>query len=78
MIRIRPTKNRVEQALEAWQALSHVERKAFSLLAEQIQETSGTMKSATSTISHHFTALSEATINHRVRNRRHCGHGKYD
>lgn len=59
-------KNRVEQALEAWQALSHVERKAFSLLAEQIQETSGTMKSATGTISHHFTALSEATINHRL------------
>lgn len=59
-------KSRVDLALEAWQALSHVERKAFGLLADQIEETSGTMRSATGTISHHFTALSEATMNHRL------------
>lgn len=59
-------KSRVDLALEAWQALSHVERKAFDLLAGQIEETSDTMRSATGTISHHFTALSEATMNHRL------------
>lgn len=59
-------KDRVEIALEAWQALSHVERKAFALLADQIAATSSTMRTATGTISHHFTALSEATMNHRL------------
>lgn len=59
-------KTRIEAALEAWQALSHVERQTFALLAEQVQATSGTMKAATEKIGGHFTALSEATLSHRL------------
>jgi len=59
-------KSRVEAALEAWQALSHIERQTFGLLAEQVNATSGSMKAATEKIGGHFTALSEATLSHRI------------